>query len=74
VGPIELEIGKLAEKGEKVMDSMRADFSRLNQLMAETRLLELEITEGMFGAVFTDEQRTRMQNQIEELKKLTADS
>jgi len=70
LGPIEVELGKLLEKGEKVV----SDLGRLNQLMAETRLRELEITEGMFGAVFTDEQRTRMQKQIEELKKLTADS
>ncbi|MBM4302136.1 MAG: hypothetical protein FJ121_11555 [Deltaproteobacteria bacterium] len=70
VGPIEIELGKLAKKGEKVM----TDLSRLNQLMGESRLLELEITEGKFGPFFNDEQRRRMQEHIEELKKLTADS
>jgi len=70
VGPIEVELGKLAEKGEKVM----TDLSRLNQLMCESRLLELEITYLRWGSSFTDEQRSRMQMQIEELKKLTADS
>jgi hypothetical protein len=70
VGPIEVELGKLAEKGEKVMTNL----SRLNQLMGESRLLELEITEGKFGPFFTDEQRSRMQKHIEELKKLTAES
>ena len=39
--------------------------------MAESRLLELEITEGNFGAVFTKEQRQRMQNHIDKLRKLT---
>jgi hypothetical protein len=50
-----------------------SDFSQLNQVMAVTRLLELENTEGRFGAFFTDKQRTRMQKQMELLKKLTAD-
>jgi hypothetical protein len=69
VGPFELELGKIAATGEKVM----SNFKRLNQLMAESRLLELEITNAKFGPIFTDEQRTRMQNHIEELKKLIAD-
>jgi hypothetical protein len=67
VGPIEIELGKLAEKGAKVM----TDLSRLNQLMGESRLLELEITDGIFGPFFTDEQRRRMRDQIKELKELT---
>jgi len=69
VGPMEVELGKWAEKGEKVM----TDVSRLNQLMGESRLLELEIITGDFGGRFTDEQRRLMQKHIEELKKLTAD-
>ena len=67
---IEIDLGKIAERSEKAV----SDLSRLNQLMAESRLLELEITNAKFGLIFTDEQRTRMQNHIEELKKLTADS
>jgi hypothetical protein len=70
IGPIEVELEKLAEKGEKVM----TDLGRLNKLMGESRLLELEITEGKFGPFFNDEQRRRMQKHIEELKKLTAES
>ena len=69
VGPFEVELGNLAESREKGMSG----FSQLNQAMAVTRLLELENTEGRFGAFFTDEQRTRMQKQMELLKKLTAD-
>jgi len=46
------------------------DMNRLNELMAESRLLELEITDSMFGSIFTDEQRERMRNQIEELRNI----
>lgn len=67
VGPIEVELGKLSERSEKVI----SDLSRLNQLMFESRLLELEITEGKFGPLLTDEERTRMREHIEEFKKLT---
>jgi len=70
VGPIEIELGKLAEKGRQAVDNL----NRINYLMAESRLLELEITEGKFGLVFSSEQRKRMQDHIEELKKLTKSS
>jgi hypothetical protein len=71
IGPVELEreLGELADKGKQAIDNM----SRLNELMAESRLLELEITEGMFGTIFSDEQRKRMRKHIEELRKLTAE-
>jgi len=69
VGPVEIEreLGKLAETGKQAVENI----NQLNQLMAESRLLELEITEGNFGAVFTTEQRQRMQNHIDKLRKLT---
>lgn len=69
VGPVEIEreLGELAEKGKQAVESI----NRLNQLMAESRLLELEITAGMFGTVFSAEQRQRMQKHIDELRKLT---
>ena len=41
------------------------------RVMAESRLLELEITSGMFGAMFTQEQQQRMKKQIETLRTLT---
>ena len=66
IGPVEIELGKLAEEGQQAVHNL----NRLNLLMAESRLLELEITEGKFGPVFSPEQRERMQNHIEELKKL----
>ena len=40
--------------------------------MAESRLLELEITSGMFGSIFSDEQQARLEKQIEELRSLTS--
>lgn len=69
VGPLEIEreLGKLAEQGQQAVTNL----NRLNELMAESRLLELEITESMFGRIFTDEQRNRMRAQIEEFRKLT---
>lgn len=67
IGPIKIELRNLAREGHDAIASL----NRLNILMAETRLLELEITEGMFGSVFTDDQRARMKGQIEELRQLT---
>lgn len=69
VGPVEIELGKLAEEGQQAVDKLK----RINYLMAESRLLELEITEAMplFNMVSTDDHRNRMKAQIEELKKLT---
>lgn len=70
VGPIEVELGKLAEEGKQAVGNL----NRLNYLMAESRLLELEITEGNFGPAFSAEQRDRMKKQIEELKSLTKEN
>lgn len=69
IGPVEIELGKLAEQGQQAVDKL----NRINFLMAESRLLELQITEGMpmFSMVSTEEHRNMMKSQIEELKKLT---
>ena len=67
VGPVEIELGKLAEEGQRAVQTL----NKLNLLMGESRLLELEITEGNFGAVFSTDQRERMKQHIEELKELT---
>ena len=67
IGPIEVELGRLAQEGQQAVSKL----NRINELMAESRLLELEITEGNFGPVFTDEQRRRMMEHIDELRKLT---
>lgn len=57
---------QMAEGGQRAVDR----FSRMTEIIAESRLLELEITSGMFGGMFTPEQQTRMNNQIESLKKV----
>jgi hypothetical protein len=67
VGPIEIELGDLAKQGRQAV----SDLNRLNTLMAQSRLLELEITEGKFGPFFTPEQQERMKQHIDELRRLT---
>ena len=42
--------------------------------MAESRLLELEITSSHFGMVFSPDQRRRMEAHIAELRRLTNQS
>lgn len=70
VGPVKFELGKLARDGQSVVQNLQ----RLSVLMAESRLLELEITQGKFGGFLTPEQQERMNAQIEELRRLTASS
>ena len=70
VGPVEIELGRIAEEGATALETLK----RLNVLMAESRLLELEITERNFGTAFTPKQRSRMKEQIEELRTLTSDA
>lgn len=70
VGPLKVELGKLAEDGRTAVNRV----NQISEVMAESRLLELEITEQTFGRVFTDEQRSRMQKQIETLRCLTTSS
>lgn len=68
-GPIELEreLKSLAEQGQEAVSKL----NRVNELMAESRLLELEITEAMFGTILTNQQRKRLHEQIEEFRQLT---
>ena len=64
---VKIELGRLAREGKDAVNNL----SRLTVLMAESRLLELEITEGTFGTVFSNEQRNQMNQHIEELRRLT---
>jgi hypothetical protein len=70
IGPVKIELGKLAEQGRMAVGTL----NRLNLVMAESRLLELEITEANFGPVFSSEQRTRMKAHIAELRRLTEEN
>ncbi|MDR6609069.1 hypothetical protein [Pseudomonas synxantha] len=68
IGPLKIELGKLAEEGKDAVGRL----NRTTELMAESRLLELEITSGMFGSIFSDEQQATLKKQIEELRLLTS--
>jgi len=68
VASVKIELGKLAREGKDVVNRL----GRLSVLMAESRLLELEITAGTFGAVFSNEQREQMNQHITELRRLTS--
>ncbi|MGB9824481.1 MAG: hypothetical protein ACPLN0_06190 [Candidatus Hydrothermia bacterium] len=52
LGPLEIErkFNKLAQQGQEAFKKM----NQLIEVMAESRLLELEIPEEMFGGVFDD--------------------
>jgi hypothetical protein len=67
IGPIKIELGKLAKEGKDAVGRL----NRTTELMAESRLLELEITSGMFGSIFSNEQQARLEKKIEELRLLT---
>lgn len=45
LGPIKIELGKLAQEGQQAVHNL----NRINLVMAESRLLELEITEKLSG-------------------------
>jgi hypothetical protein len=67
IGPLKIKLGKLAEEGKEAVGRL----NRTTELMAESRLLELEITSQMFGSIFSNEQQARLKKQIEELHSLT---
>ncbi len=66
VGPIEIELNKLAKEGKQAVENA----NRLNVLMAESRLLELEITNNMLDQRVSLEHRQQMQKHIDELGNL----
>ena len=67
LGPATIKLGQLVEEGDRAVKKL----GRLQVLMAETRLLELEITENHFGGRFSPDHRHQMKKQIEELRRLT---
>ena len=67
IGPVKIRLGKIADEGESAVNQL----NKINHVMAESRLLELEITSGAFGQMFTPEQQERMEKQINELRGLT---
>jgi TIR domain len=59
-------VARITQDGKAAVDRLH----RLVELMAESRLLELEITAGMFGHVFSTEQRRRLEAQIGALRQI----
>ncbi len=68
LGPLKLEFGQLASESREAVGNV----NKLSEIMAQSRILELEITADNFGAVFTEEQRKRMQQHIDNLRELTS--
>lgn len=64
IGPIEFELGKLAEDGRQAIEHL----NRIHLIVAESRLLELEITRSHFSHSFSDEQNKKLSELIEELR------
>ena len=58
------QVENMTRSGQVAVDRL----DRLTEVMAESRLLELEITSGMFGRMFSPDQSARMQRHIESLK------
>jgi hypothetical protein len=69
IGPVEIEreLKSLVDQGQATVSRL----NRISELMAESRLLELEITESNFGGVFSSDQQKRLKAHILELRKLT---
>lgn len=61
-------VAKMTQDGKQAVDRLH----RLVELMAESRLLELEITAGMFGGWLSANHRERLAAHIGALRELTA--
>jgi hypothetical protein len=61
-------VAKMTEDGRHAVDRLHT----LIELMAQSRLLELEITVGMFPGVLSTSQRERMEAHITALRRLTS--
>lgn len=66
IGPLKVEVDEFVNEGRQAVHNL----NRLNLLMAESRLLELEVTQSLFANGFTTEQRKRMEKHIKEIRKL----
>ena len=60
------ELEKLNERGTDAVEKLE----KLNKLMAESRLLEIEITSMTFGRIFSPDQQRRMEDHIKRFKEL----
>ncbi|QXB30501.1 hypothetical protein I6L35_04780 [Aeromonas sp. FDAARGOS 1405] len=66
LGVIEADLGTLTKKGNEVIDNL----NRLNVVMAESRLFELNVTCDKLKTMFSEEEHERMQQHISALQEL----
>ncbi len=66
LGIIEADLGTLTKKGNEVIDNL----NRLNVVMAESRLFELNVTRDKFESMFSEEEHASMQQHISDLQDL----
>ncbi|MBO0150156.1 MULTISPECIES: hypothetical protein [Vibrio] len=65
IGPIEAELGKLAEEGTKAVDSL----NEINLIVARGKLLELEFAERSgISSTFTETQKRELKSVVKELR------
>jgi len=70
LGPVKVKLGEVAEGGERAVRAL----NDLNLVMAESRELELRITDRMFGVLLQPSEREQLQHHIERLRQLRTES
>ncbi|WP_375172009.1 hypothetical protein [Marinobacter sp.] len=70
IGPIEFELGELAKDGKEAIDKL----NQVHMVIAESRLLELEVTQQNFSHSFTNEQSEKLSEIIRVLKRNISDA
>lgn len=60
------QLSEIAEKGSSAIEELK----RLNLIMAESRLLELQVMRGNLGSLFSEEQQERIDKNITLLKNI----
>lgn len=64
IGPIEVELGQLADDGKKAVKQL----NDINHLIAKSRLIELEITMSALSPAFSEQHRKQLDMVTKELK------
>jgi len=70
LGPVKVKLGEVAEGGERAVRAL----NDLNLVMADSRELELRITDRMFGLPLQPSEREQLQQHIEKVRQLRAES
>lgn len=69
IGPIEIELGQLADDGRKAVKQL----NDINHIIARSRLLELEITMATLSSAFSATQQEQLSKVTLELKEKLKD-